>query len=200
MPTGWGLMKGDLEASFAKGGQTLTRTLEADRTYTAPDGTTFALPGRSLLFVRNVGHLMTTPAILLPDGSRRRPRGSSTRIVTSPARAARSRRPPGQGRAASPTAARAAIYIVKPKMHGPDECGVHRTGCSTRWRTCWALAAAHDQGGRDGRGAPHLGQPRCVHRGGEGTGSCSSTPASSTAPATRCIRRCARARCCARAT
>src|SRR6185312_13799697 len=54
-----GLMKGDLEARFEKGGQALTRTLEADRAYVAADGSDLVLPGRALLFVRNVGHLMT---------------------------------------------------------------------------------------------------------------------------------------------
>ena len=62
-----GLMRGDLAASFAKGGKTMTRTLNADRDWALPDGTTLTLPGRSVLFVRNVGHLMTNPAILLAD-------------------------------------------------------------------------------------------------------------------------------------
>jgi malate synthase len=64
-----GLMKGDLSAQMDKGGKPITRRLNADRSYTAPDGGTVTLKGRALLWVRNVGHLMTNPAILLPDGS-----------------------------------------------------------------------------------------------------------------------------------
>ncbi len=105
-----GLMRGDLTASFAKGGEILTRTLAPDRRYAARDGSTLTLPGRSLLFVRNVGHLMTNPAIRLPDGSEA-PEGILDAIVTSlVALHDRGR----NSRAGS-------IYIVKPKMHGPDE-------------------------------------------------------------------------------
>ena len=110
-----GLMRGDLNESFNKGGQTLTRRLNEDREFTSPDGDTFTLPGRSLMFVRNVGHLMTNPAILDSEGSEIF-EGIMDALFTTACSLhdLRGSNKGGNSRTGS-------MYIVKPKMHGPDE-------------------------------------------------------------------------------
>lgn len=111
-----GLMRGDLETSFEKAGAKLTRGLNADRIYKSVKGRELTLKGRSLLLVRNVGHFMTTPAIILPDGSQA-PEGILDAIVT-PLIALYDLEEKSRTR----NATERSVYIVKPKMHGPQEC------------------------------------------------------------------------------
>ncbi len=110
-----GLMKGDLQEEVAKGGKTFTRKLNPDLDYTAPDGSTFLVRCRSLMLVRNVGHLMTNPAVLTGDG-KEVPEGLLDAMVTA-AIAIHDVGPKGR-RKNSPAGS---IYVVKPKMHGPAE-------------------------------------------------------------------------------
>ena len=110
-----GLMQGDLSAAFSKGGKELQRTLSGDRLYTSITGEEIALSGRSLLLVRNVGHLMTSDAILDSDGQEVF-EGILDAIITT-ACAMTDRRREGQ----QPNSRAGSIYIVKPKMHGPYE-------------------------------------------------------------------------------
>ncbi|WP_425328241.1 malate synthase G [Pseudomonas nitroreducens] len=110
-----GLMKGDLAEQVSKGGSTFTRTMNPDRVYTKADGSELSLHGRSLLFVRNVGHLMTNPAILDAQGNEV-PEGIQDGLFTSLIAIHNL-----NGSATRKNSRTGSVYIVKPKMHGPEE-------------------------------------------------------------------------------
>ena len=110
-----GIMRGDLSESFEKGGRTVTRELASDVVWTDDKGAQHSLPGRSLMFVRNVGHLMTNPAMRW-DG-KEIPEGIMDAVVTSAIGAQDVAKLGRQGNSRC-----GSIYIVKPKMHGPEEC------------------------------------------------------------------------------
>ncbi len=109
-----GLMKGNLKVQFEKNGKNLERKLNPDRSYISRDGRGLKLHGRSLLLIRNVGHLMTNPAILLKDGNEV-PEGIMDAFITTAAALHDLKR--------KKNSKKGSIYIVKPKMHGPDETG-----------------------------------------------------------------------------
>jgi len=107
-----GLMKGDLKIQFDKNGKKLERKLNPDRSYISKDGKGLKLHGRSLLLIRNVGHLMTNPSIILKDGSEI-PEGIMDAFLTTAAAL--------HDQKVKKNSRKGSIYIVKPKMHGPDE-------------------------------------------------------------------------------
>ena len=110
-----GLMKGNLTATFEKNGEVMTRVLNQDRTYQSIDGTSFTLPGRSLMLVRNVGHLMTNPAVLDTNGDEV-PEGILDAMFTICIA-----KHDLIGNSTYKNSKTGSIYIVKPKMHGPEE-------------------------------------------------------------------------------
>ncbi len=110
-----GLMKGTLSETFEKGGRQVERRLAADREYLDPMGSPFTLKGRALMWIRNVGHLMTNPAILLPDGSEV-PEGLMDAMVTVAIALHDLKKTEGMRNSVE-----GSVYVVKPKMHGPEE-------------------------------------------------------------------------------
>ena len=173
-----GLMRGTLECSFDKGGRSVVRKLSPpDRRYLTPAGSELVLPGRSLMLVRNVGHHML-PNAITSDGAPI-PETFIDAAVTSLIALHDL-----AGPAARLDSRAGSIYIVKPKMHGPEEAAF-AAELFAAVEDLFAIAAQYPEGRRDGRGAQDHRQSRRMHPRGARSAWCSSIPAFWIAPAMR---------------
>ena len=172
-----GLMKGDLTEDVEKAGRTFKRTLNPDAEYIATDGSAFSVKGTSLMLVRNVGHLMTNPAIHDRDGNEV-PEGIMDAAVTA---LIALHDVGGNGRRANSRAG--SMYVVKPKMHGPDEVAF-AVEIFSRVEAMLGMAPnTIKMGIMDEERRTTINLKACIRAAANAW--CSSIPASWTAPATR---------------
>ena len=193
------LMQGTLTGEVQKDGSSLTRTLAGDRAYVGADGSTFTLPGRSLLFIRHVGHFMDTDAVVNGNGQAVS-EGTLDAFVTALGKLLDHLRrqeaaPDGRRLRNSRTGS---MYVVKPKMHGPDEVRLTCPTCSrgSRRRSI-SRRSPSSWGSWTRSGAPRSTWPHAWTS--RANASFSSIPASPTGPATRFAPRCTPVRRCGRA-